>query len=50
MISLLNSINDNILSLTRWLKDRVMQEDEEGKDNDKARPEDDSAKAKIYTS
>ena len=44
MISLLNSINNNIISLTSWIKDRDTQEDEEGKDREEARLEDDSAK------
>ena len=49
MISLLNFINDNILLLSGWLKDIVTQEEEEGKDRDKARLEEKSFKANIYT-
>ena len=44
MISLLNSINNNIISLTGWIKDRDMQEDQEGKDKEEARLDDDSTK------
>ena len=44
MISLLSSINNNIISLTGWIKDRDKQEDEEGKDREEARLEDDTAK------
>ena len=50
MISLLSSINKNIMSLTDWIKDRGTQEEEEGKDREKARPKEDSAKVNIYTS
>ena len=39
MFSLLSSINNNIMSLTGWIKERVMQEDEETKDWEKARLE-----------
>ena len=49
-ISLLNSINNNILSLIGWLKYRVLQKDEDGKDREKTRLEEDSAKDNIYTS
>ena len=49
MISLLSSINNNIMSLTGWIKDRGMQEEEDGKDREKARLEDDSAKDNINT-
>lgn len=42
MISLLNSINNNILSLTSWLKDRGMQWDVDGKDRGKARSDDEN--------
>ena len=44
MISLLSSINNNIISLMGWIKDKDMQDDEEGKDREEARLEDDSAK------
>ena len=44
MISLLNSINNNIISLTSWIKDRDTQEDEQGNDMEEARLEDDSTK------
>ena len=44
MITLLSSINNNIISLIGWIKDRGMQEDEEGKDREEAKLEDDTAK------
>ena len=44
MISLLSSITNNIISLMGWIKDRDMQDDEEGKNREEARLEDDSAK------
>ena len=49
MISLLNSINDNILSLTGVLKDRGLLGDEDGKDRGKARSKDESAMDITYT-
>ena len=44
MITLLSSINNNIISLTGWIKDRDMQEDEEGKDKEEAKLGDNTAK------
>jgi len=44
MFSLLISINNNIISLMGWIKDRDTQDDEEGKDREETRLEDDSAK------
>ena len=49
MISLLNLINDNILSLTSFLKDRALLGDEDGKDRGKARFEDEMATDITYT-
>ena len=40
MISLLSSINNNIISLMGWIKDWDMQDDENGKDKVEARYED----------
>ena len=37
MLSLLCSINDNITSLTSWVKDREGQEEEIGKDREEAK-------------
>ena len=42
LFSLLSSINNNIISLTGWIKDREMQDKEKGKDREEARLEDDS--------
>ena len=50
MISLLNLINDNILSLTGLLKERGLLGDEDGKDRGKARYEDEMAMDITYTS
>ena len=50
MTSLLNSINDNILSLTSFLKDRGLLGDEDGKDRGKARSKDEMAMDITYTS
>lgn len=50
MISLLNSINDNILSLSGDLKDRGMLAGEDGKDKGKARSDDDKATNSTFTS
>ena len=50
MISLLNSINDNILSLTGVLKDTGLLGEDEGKDKDKARFDDEMAIDITYTS
>ena len=44
MFSLLSSINNNIISLTGWIKDREMKDEEKGKDREEARTKDDSAK------
>jgi len=44
IVSLLSSINNNIISLMGQIKDRDTQDDEEGKDKEEARLEDDSAK------
>ena len=49
MISMLSSINNNIMSLTGWIKDIGMQDEEEGKDREKARLEDNSVKDNINT-
>ena len=50
MISFLNLINDNILSLTGLLKDRGLLGDKDGKDRGKARSEDEIAMDITYTS
>ena len=50
MISLLNSINDNILSLTGLLKDRGLLGDEDIKYRGKARSKDEIAIDTTYTS
>ena len=50
MISLLNSINGNILSLTSFLKDRGFLGEEDGKDRGKARSKDEMAMDITYTS
>ena len=50
MISLLNSINDNILSLTIFLKDRGFLGGEDGKDRGKTRSKDEMAMDITYTS
>ena len=42
MISLLNLINDNVLSLTSLIKDRGLLGDEEGKDRGKSRFDDET--------
>ena len=44
MFSLLSSINNNIISLMGWIKDREMQEEEKGKDREEARTKENSAK------
>ena len=44
MFSLLTSINNNIISLMGWIKDREMQDEEKGQDMEDARTKDDSAK------
>ena len=41
MISILNSINDNILSLTTMLKSRGLLDESEDKDRERARMEED---------
>ena len=41
MISILNSINDNILSLTGMLKARGLLDESEDKDRERARMEED---------
>lgn len=43
MISLLNLINNNILSLTDLLKDKCMQGDVDGKDRENVISEEDNA-------
>lgn len=50
MISLLSSINDNILSLTSVLKDRGLLDGEDGKDRGRARSNDDKATNFTFTS
>ena len=50
MISLLNSINDNILSLIGMPKDRGLLGEEDGKDKGRARSNDDMATDITYTS
>ena len=49
MISLLNLINDNVLSLTDLMKDRGLLGDEEGKDRGKARSDDETAMDITYS-
>ena len=44
MFSLLSSINNNIISLTGWIKDRETQDEEKGKDREEAKMKDDFAK------
>ena len=44
MISLLSSINNNIISFTGWIKDKEKQKDEQGKYTKEARLEDGTAK------
>ena len=44
MFSLLSSINNNIISLTGWIKDKEMQDEEKGKDREEARKKEKSTK------
>lgn len=50
MISLLNSINENILSLSSDLKDRGLLAGEDGKDREKAKMDDNKATDSTFTS
>ena len=49
MISLLNSINDNVLSLTSLITDRSLLGNEEGKDRGKARSKDETTTDITYS-
>ena len=49
MISLLNLINGNVLSLTGLIKDKGMLGDKEGKDRGKVRSDDETAMDITYS-
>ena len=49
MISLLNLINDNVLSLIGFVKDKGLLGDEEGKDKGKAKSDDETTTNITYS-